>query len=171
MRLDYLKPYLSSWPEALSVLLSPRNCITTCSSSTCSTAASPVKGAAPKQPFPFSLLPPLPPLSLPEPLVPLGELVDTIWSLAGDRSVDSNWYTKRALLAYVYVTSELYLLTDRSPGHRHTRQFVARRLDDVLTVGGAFRDAQRAATLAVDTAAHLSQVLRNIAFYPRQRYA
>lgn len=32
----------------------------------------------------------------------LGQLVDEIWHLAGDKSHDVSWYTKRASLAYIY---------------------------------------------------------------------
>jgi ubiquinone biosynthesis protein COQ9 len=43
-------------------------------------------------------------------------LVDDIWHAAGDRSSDMDWYTKRALLGAVYMTAELYMLTDFTPG-------------------------------------------------------
>ncbi len=44
------------------------------------------------------------------------QLVDDIWHAAGDRSSDMDWYTKRALLGAVYMTAELYMLTDFTPG-------------------------------------------------------
>ena len=43
----------------------------------------------------------------------LAELVDDVWAAAGDTSSDYNWYTKRALLAGVYTSTELYMLTGR----------------------------------------------------------
>jgi ubiquinone biosynthesis protein COQ9 len=43
-------------------------------------------------------------------------LIDDIWHAAGDRSSDMDWYTKRALLGAVYMTAELYMLTDFTPG-------------------------------------------------------
>ena len=43
-------------------------------------------------------------------------LMDDIWHAAGDRSTDMDWYTKRALLGGVYTATELYMLTDYSPG-------------------------------------------------------
>jgi hypothetical protein len=46
----------------------------------------------------------------------LAELLDTIWYAAGDTATDSSWYSKRAALALVYSTTELYMLTDYSPG-------------------------------------------------------
>ena len=36
----------------------------------------------------------------------LGHLVDDIWYLAGDKSHDYNWYTKRASLAFIYKVSK-----------------------------------------------------------------
>ena len=35
----------------------------------------------------------------------LAKLVDEIWYLAGDRSVDFSYYTKRGLLSGVYVST------------------------------------------------------------------
>jgi rpsU-divergently transcribed protein len=43
-------------------------------------------------------------------------LIDDIWHAAGDRSTDMDWYAKRAVLGGVYTATELYLLTDYSPG-------------------------------------------------------
>ena len=50
----------------------------------------------------------------------LQELVDDIWFYAGDRSVDFSWYTKRALLACVYKSTEFYMLQDESEGQPFT---------------------------------------------------
>lgn len=46
----------------------------------------------------------------------LSQLLDTICYAAGDTSTDGSWYTKRAALAAVYTSTELYMLTDYSPG-------------------------------------------------------
>lgn len=32
----------------------------------------------------------------------LAQLVDDVWYLAGDKSYDTSWYTKRASLAFIY---------------------------------------------------------------------
>ena len=55
---------------------------------------------------------------------------DELWHLAGDQSSDLAWYSKRGILAGVYGATELFLLTDRSPGHEATWAFLRRRLDD-----------------------------------------
>lgn len=45
----------------------------------------------------------------------LALLVDDMWHAAGDSSTDLNWYTRRALLAGVYTSTELYMLTGAVP--------------------------------------------------------
>jgi ubiquinone biosynthesis protein COQ9 len=69
--------------------------------------------------------------------------VDTIWRLAGDTSTDFNFYTKRALLAWVYSATLLTFLNDDSENFEETRAFLRRRIDEVMAVGkrlgGAFK--------------------------------
>ncbi|KAI9216403.1 COQ9-domain-containing protein [Blastocladiella britannica] len=67
----------------------------------------------------------------------LHQLVDEMWYLAGDRSFDSNYYTKRALLAGVYSSTELYMTTDTSPGFANTWAFLDHRFKDSAKVGKA----------------------------------
>jgi len=57
--------------------------------------------------------------------------VDAIWTAAGDRSTDYNFYTKRMLLAGVYSTTLLYWLDDESKGRADTWEFLDRRIRDV----------------------------------------
>ena len=57
---------------------------------------------------------------------------DAIWRTLGDTSEDINWYTKRATLAAVYSACVLYWLGDDSPGQAATRDFVDRRIEDVM---------------------------------------
>ena len=57
---------------------------------------------------------------------------DTIWTALGDESRDFNWYTKRTTLSAVYSSALLYWLGDQSPGAAATREFVGRRIDDVM---------------------------------------
>jgi len=61
--------------------------------------------------------------------------VDAIWHLAGDRSVDFSWYTKRLLLAGVYMSTLLYWLRDPSEDNAATLAFLDRRLADVGRIG------------------------------------
>lgn len=57
---------------------------------------------------------------------------DAIWSALGDTSRDLNWYTKRATLSAVYSATVLYWLGDDSPGNQATRDFLDRRIEDVM---------------------------------------
>ena len=75
------------------------------------------------------------PSYVPAALAELARLSDEIWFLAGDASVDSSWYTKRASLSAVYSVSEVFMTQDRSPDFVETEQFVDARLADVTKVG------------------------------------
>jgi ubiquinone biosynthesis protein COQ9 len=70
----------------------------------------------------------------------LAALSDEIWYLAGDTTVDFSWYTKRASLAGVYASSEMFMTTDMSEDFVDTAEFLERRLSDAQifgrTVGG-----------------------------------
>jgi ubiquinone biosynthesis protein COQ9 len=74
--------------------------------------------------------------NIPASLRELHALSDEIWYLAGDTSVDTSWYTKRASLGAVYASSELFMTTDTSRAFAATEEFVDRRLDEVQKVGG-----------------------------------
>lgn len=64
----------------------------------------------------------------------LYETVNKIWYYAGDTSTDYNFYTKRALLAWVYSSTFLYWLRDHSDGWENTWAFLDRRIEEVLTL-------------------------------------
>ena len=74
--------------------------------------------------------------NIPASLKELNALSDEIWYLAGDISVDFSWYTKRASLASVYASSEMFMTTDKSPDFAATSEFLDRRLEDVQKAGG-----------------------------------
>lgn len=61
--------------------------------------------------------------------------VDNIWTLAGDRSHDINWYSKRLLLAGVYSATLLFWLDDESEDFSETWAFLDRRIGNVMTLG------------------------------------
>ena len=67
-------------------------------------------------------------------LAALYRTVDAIWYGAGDTAVDFNFYTKRGLLAGVYMATLLHWLDDSSDGQERTWAFLERRLDEVLKV-------------------------------------
>ena len=64
----------------------------------------------------------------------LYQTVDDIWYAVGDRSADFSFYTKRGLLAGVVGTTLLFWLDDRSEECSDTREFLSRRISDVMTI-------------------------------------
>lgn len=76
------------------------------------------------------------PKYVPPSLSELAKLADEIWFLAGDASVDTSWYTKRASLAGIYAAAEVYQTQDTSPGFKDTERFLDERLEDLRKVGG-----------------------------------
>ncbi|TKA83695.1 hypothetical protein B0A55_00265 [Friedmanniomyces simplex] len=75
--------------------------------------------------------------NIPRSLKELSGLSDEIWFLAGDMSVDTSWYTKRATLAGIYAATEIYQTTDQSTEFRDTEQFLDRRLEESRVAGSA----------------------------------
>lgn len=64
--------------------------------------------------------------------------VDRIWAavgMAGGPEEGWSWYTRRATLAGVLVTTVLYWLEDMSEDHAETWAFLDRRIDDVMRIG------------------------------------
>lgn len=59
---------------------------------------------------------------------------DAIWTALGDSSRDVNWYSKRASLCAVHAAAVLFWLGDISDDHAATREFVDRRIDNILQV-------------------------------------
>jgi len=59
--------------------------------------------------------------------------VDKIWYLAGDKSVDFNYYTKRGLLFTVYKSTFLYYIN--SDSNEATWSFLDKRIQDVMKLG------------------------------------
>lgn len=56
------------------------------------------------------------PLNVPTSFKQRAMLIDEIWHAAGDESSDIDWYVKRTVLGGIYSTTEVYMLTDSSPG-------------------------------------------------------
>lgn len=60
--------------------------------------------------------------------------VDAIWRAAGDTSTDWNFYSKRGLLAGIYLATLPVWLADRDADLATTRAFLDRRIDDVMRI-------------------------------------
>ena len=65
----------------------------------------------------------------------LWQITDRIWHSCGDKSVDLNYYSKRATLALVYNTTQRFWLDDYSINQQDTHLFLQRRLNDVHNFG------------------------------------
>ena len=71
-------------------------------------------------------------------LAELGRLADEILFLAGDTTVDTGWYSKRAALSAIYSATEVYMATtDTSENFVDTERFLDRQLERARTVGYA----------------------------------
>ena len=69
---------------------------------------------------------------------------DAIWRAAGDVSTDFNFYTKRALLGGVVLSTTLYWLQDSSEGAQARSAVLDRRIAEVLKIGGRIGKARGA---------------------------
>ena len=78
--------------------------------------------------------------NIPPSLAELGRLIDEMWYLAGDQSLDTSWYTKRGSLAAVYAATEVFMTQDRSEGFADTEKFLDRRVEDAKRAGNAASD-------------------------------
>ena len=80
------------------------------------------------------------PSHVPSSVRELGLLADEILFLAGDKSVDTSWYTKRLALSTIYASSELFMTTDNSTNFAETEAFLSRRLNESRILGNSLRD-------------------------------
>ncbi|KAF9612311.1 hypothetical protein IFM89_038914 [Coptis chinensis] len=69
-------------------------------------------------------------------------LVDEIWHAAGDQASDVDWYLKRTALGGLYSATEIYMLTDKSPGFRDTWSFLNNRVKDAFDLGKTVQEAK-----------------------------
>ena len=57
---------------------------------------------------------------------------DAMWRLAGDASVDFNYYSKRAILAGIYAATLAVFVDDKSEDKAETRAFLGRRIEGII---------------------------------------
>ena len=74
------------------------------------------------------------PMNAPEGAKLVWETADHVWNALGDKSTDGNWYTKRATLSAVWASVVLFWLGDDSPDFAKTRDFIGRRVENVMQV-------------------------------------
>jgi len=82
------------------------------------------------------------PYYFPQTLYRIHKISDHLWYVAGDDSLDYNWYTKRAALSTVYSSTELYMVQDNSTDFRDTWEFLDNRLNNIITAGNMAENAQ-----------------------------
>jgi len=89
-------------------------------------------------------------------------MIDEIWYHAGDMSSDMSWYSKRAAVAALHVSSELFMLQDKSPHFEDTWDFLHRRMKDLeaasticASIDHAVEDAMNLAGAGFTTAQNI----------------
>ena len=65
----------------------------------------------------------------------LFNISDEIWFLAGDKSLDFNFYSKRFILMNIYLNSFLYLISQKHRDFNSLENFVEKQIKAVLTFG------------------------------------
>lgn len=69
---------------------------------------------------------------------------DVIWDWAGDTATDYSRVTRRTLLSGVLVATTLFWLNDKTGGMNETKAFLARRIENVMTLGKMASKLKRA---------------------------
>ncbi len=64
---------------------------------------------------------------------------NSIWRIAGDKSTDFSFYTRRISLAAVYTSTLLFWLNDKSNNNIETEFFLDRRLKDINNISNLKR--------------------------------
>jgi ubiquinone biosynthesis protein COQ9 len=73
---------------------------------------------------------------------------DFIWNLAGDKSNDFNYYSKRGLLSVVYLATLIYWLNDKSNKGIGTKNFISKSVDGIVDGVSKFKQLNVLRSLA-----------------------
>ncbi|CAM9244176.1 unnamed protein product [Ectocarpus sp. 12 AP-2014] len=90
-------------------------------------------------------------------------LADELAFLGGDRSTDLSWYGKRGIIAGMYASTELYMLTDKSEDLKDTWDFLDRLLLDYEILASSPENAADVATGLSTVATSLSSAAVSLA--------
>ncbi|EMG49277.1 COQ9 Ubiquinone biosynthesis protein COQ9 [Candida maltosa Xu316] len=83
------------------------------------------------------------PFNLSDGMNEIYELSDDLAFYAGDKSNDFSWYSKRLGVSTIYVSSELYMLNDKTRGFENTRKFVDDKVADLKKLGNGYNDVEQ----------------------------
>lgn len=82
------------------------------------------------------------PYNISHSLEELLNLSDDIAFYAGDQSIDFAWYSKRFSFSTVYVSSELYMIQDKSKDFVNTKRFVQDKVNNVKFLGESYENME-----------------------------
>ncbi|XP_003472115.1 ubiquinone biosynthesis protein COQ9, mitochondrial [Cavia porcellus] len=109
------------------------------------------------------------PQNIPPSLNLLTSMVDDIWHYAGDQSTDFNWYTRRAVLAGIYNTTELVMMQDSSPDFEDTWRFLENRINDAMNVGHTAKQVKSTGEALVQGLMGAAVTLKNLSGLNQRR--
>ena len=78
----------------------------------------------------------------------LHENSDFIWNLAGDKSNDFSFYSKRGLLSMIYLATLIYWLNDKSTKGIGTKNFISKSVDGIVDGVSRLKQLSMLQTLA-----------------------
>lgn len=102
------------------------------------------------------------PQNIPTSLKLLTTMVDDIWHYAGDQSTDVSWYTRRAVLAGIYNTTELVMMQDNSPDFEDTWNFLQNRISDAMTAGNSMKQVSSTGEAVIQGLMGAAVTLKNL---------
>ncbi|XP_040109843.1 ubiquinone biosynthesis protein COQ9, mitochondrial [Oryx dammah] len=102
------------------------------------------------------------PHNIPPSLSLLTSMVDDMWHYAGDQSTDFNWYTRRAVLAGIYNTTELVMMQDSSPDFEDTWRFLENRISDAMNMGHTAKQVKSTGEALVQGLMGAAVTLKNL---------
>ncbi|KAM9192376.1 ubiquinone biosynthesis protein COQ9, mitochondrial isoform 2-T2 [Dugong dugon] len=109
------------------------------------------------------------PHNIPPSLNLLTNMVDEMWHYGGDQSTDFNWYTRRAVLAGIYNTTELVMMQDSSPDFEDTWRFLEHRINDAMNMGHTAKQVKATGEALVQGLMGAAVTLKNLAGLNQRR--
>ncbi|ELW66196.1 DNA-directed RNA polymerase II subunit RPB3 [Tupaia chinensis] len=110
------------------------------------------------------------PHNIPPSLNLLTSMVDDMWHYAGDQSTDFNWYTRRAVLAGIYNTTELVMMQDSSPDFEDTWRFLENRINDAMNMGHTAKQVKSTGEALVQGLMGAAVTLKNLTGLNQRRW-